>query len=68
MKWVFLSLGPLWTHSKVGKLAESLHDWIRIKLQLFINERITDCLYACTPISTPIQQFASSFVYWGLSL
>ena len=44
------------------------HDWIRIKLQLLINERITDCLYACTPISTPIQQLASSFVYRGPSL
>jgi hypothetical protein len=44
------------------------HDWIRIKLQLLINERITNCLYACTPISTPIQQIASSFVYRGPSL
>jgi hypothetical protein len=44
------------------------HDWIRIKLQLSINERITHCLYICTPISTPIQQLASSFVYRGPSL
>jgi hypothetical protein len=44
------------------------HDWIRITLQLLTNERVTDCLYACTPISTPIQQLASSFVYRGPSL